>query len=1042
MAAPTDLRIASPVMVGREAELALIGAALDTALEGRPRVVLVGGEAGIGKSRLVAEAVVRARPHGPRVLRGGCLTLAREIPYLPFAEMLRALARELPADARTSVLGPAADELALVVPGLARARVPGLAPAGAVASGSRLSLPVAEGGQGLARLRLFEGLLGVTERLAAEAPVVAVIEDIQWADEASLGLLSYLVHSLRRGRVMSLITMRAEEMERAGLDFIAELEREDGVERIELAGLSAAQTGAQMAAILGRRPERPLVDRVHALSGGNPFYAEEVLAAERAGSMPDPAGSGGQPGVSLRLRDILRARTERLPPDARSVLRVAAMSQGVVDGRLLAQVAGMSTERLEDGIRAVIDEGLLVRVAPPEGPGYRFRHELARAFVASEVLPTESARLHAAFADRLVSTPTLSHSPAELAHHWEAAGDMPMALPAHVEAGLWAEDAFAFEVAHRHLERALDLWDQVPNASDRVSMDRPHIVAHAADAAANAGTFDRAIELAERLLSNGAGGSSDLRAYVRSRMRWYLWQAGRTDEALVEAQRAVESLAGGEPDRWRANAIAHLAGLRLLTGHVTDARRSASEAIAMAVAVGASEEEALARGVLGWCLVHSGRVGEGIDQIRAVWVAAQAGSSPRLTGIALAHGQLASVLEIGGRATEAVEAAASGADWSRAHGMERTFGRVLDAVRARSLYHLGRWAEANDVVASGLDLDEVGPGTLALQVDRALLGAGQGRDEEVADVRARVAARLRLDVTQEPVGWLVAALAEHALWHGDHGGALAWLGWTPPDEAVLGAALARALESLATLHWLDASYPRRMALAARAIAEAAALARAGRVGSAVNLGQARAAIGSDLRRLTRRGALASAWRPDLRWAAAELSRAAAPGSPDEVRAWERAAASAAERGRPYVEGYARWRLAEALLAGRHDRPRATAALTEALATARGLGAAPLARELELLALRARVTLAGGEADASEERVEAPTPFGLTSRELEVLALLAAGDTNREIGERLFISPRTASVHVANILGKMGVDGRVEAAALAVRLGVAPDVTGR
>jgi DNA-binding NarL/FixJ family response regulator len=157
-----------------------------------------------------------------------------------------------------------------------------------------------------------------------------------------------------------------------------------------------------------------------------------------------------------------------------------------------------------------------------------------------------------------------------------------------------------------------------------------------------------------------------------------------------------------------------------------------------------------------------------------------------------------------------------------------------------------------------------------------------------------------------------------------------------------------------------------------------------------------------------------------------------------VVAWERAAGSAAERGWPYWEAYARWRLAESVLAGRGSRARAAEALLDGLTLATGLGAAPLVREIELLAARARLLSALQRGRRATLEHDAPAPFGLTERELEVLALLAAGESNRGIGERLFISPRTASVHVSNILGKMGVDGRVEAAAIAHRLGLAAE----
>ena len=291
-----------------------------------------------------------------------------------------------------------------------------------------------------------------------------------------------------------------------------------------------------------------------------------------------------------------------------------------------------------------------------------------------------------------------------------------------------------------------------------------------------------------------------------------------------------------------------------------------------------------------------------------------------------------------------------------------------------------------------------------------------------------------------PIGWLVAGLAEHALWQGDHETALAWFGMTSARPAAADGADAGLAAAVASLRLVDASRPRRLALAARAVADAKTLARATRGDSAERLAATATIIRAELGRFERRRALAAGWRAELLCASAELRRAKDPGSREEVRAWGRAAARAAELGRPYAEAYADWRLAEALLAGHGARERATSVLLDGpVAGERPWSRAPGARD-------------GAACDAGEASPRAhgrrrprsgpdvPAPFGLTDRELEVLELLAAGESNREIGEKLYISPRTASVHVSNILGKMGVSGHVEAASIAYRLGLvrAPD----
>jgi DNA-binding CsgD family transcriptional regulator len=919
---------------------------------------------------------------------------------------------------------------------------------------------------GLARLRLFDGLLRIAERLAADGPFVAVIEDLQWADDASLALLSYLRHNLRRGPILLVLTARTDEVTGQGLVFLADLERDERMERIELAGLGIEDTVQQLAAILGRRPERPLVAGIQALSGGNPFFAEELLAAGQEGSSGwDGTVSGG--GFSPRLRDVLRARTERLPDIGRTVLRAASTTDRVVEGQMLARISGLDVAAVEEGLRSALEAQLLVRVSAASVSGYRFRHELVRTFVASELQPTESARLHAGFATALIAISGPWRSPGELAYHWDAAGDEPRAFAAHVEAGLDAEAACAFEVAQAHFERAFELWERVPDADDRTSLDRLHLIQRAADAAARAGHLDRAIELARLVLAAGGHDEADLHAYMGSALRWYLWMEGRIDEAIAEAERAVAEL-GTEPvlpgltaaesGRWRANALGHLAGLRMIHGDLAVARRDATEALRVAEAVGAAAEAALGRGVLGWCLIHAGEVDEGIGQIRAVWQAARDLGKSHLAGTALAYGQLARALELVGRAEEAVVVASEGVEWSTGHGLGSTFGAALDAVRARALYHLGRWREASEVVAAGLDGGAVGPGRFGLHVADALLGAAQGREEAVGDrlPLASAGPTSLADTTgaDDPAGWLVAALCERALWGSEPAAALDRLGATLlADDAADREREARGrdgrgreghVRAPAAEGTFDASRPRQLALTARAFADVRLRDRAaGTTPTSRDTASIRL-VGKELRRLERRGALADAWRHDLACARAELQRAHGTDPGKEAELWKRAAEAASGLRRPYVEAYACWRRAEALIAHRGERSAASAEVRRGLELASDLGAGPLLRELELLARRARLAIAKGSAGPAEradvERGPA-VPFGLTERELEVLVLLTAGDTNREIGEKLFISPKTASVHVSNILGKMGVDGRVEAAGLALRLGLAGTASG-
>jgi predicted ATPase len=212
--------LVSPVFVGRGVELAALVAALESAAAGEPAVVLVGGEAGVGKTRLVEEAADRARDGGARVLTGSCIELGGEgLPLSPLVDALRTLMRVMDADELERFLGPARLELARLLPELDPEAASTPAPAGE--SGSA---------------RLLELVFGVIQRLAADRPLMLVIEDLQWADRSTLDLLSLLVRSLRGVRVLIVVTFRSDEIHRSHplRPLIAAWERVRSVRRLEI----------------------------------------------------------------------------------------------------------------------------------------------------------------------------------------------------------------------------------------------------------------------------------------------------------------------------------------------------------------------------------------------------------------------------------------------------------------------------------------------------------------------------------------------------------------------------------------------------------------------------------------------------------------------------------------------------------------------------------------------------------------------------------------------------------------------------------------
>jgi predicted ATPase len=255
-------RVASPIFVGRLEELELLEAARRRAADADPAVVLVGGEAGVGKTRLVAELTARCGTDGTRVLVGGCVPVGDgALPYAPIVEALRILLGDVGVAALRELVGPSWPELARVLP--------------ALGAPDRTGQP-----EQAAQARLFELLLWLLGRLGEQAPLMLVVEDLHWADRSTRDLLAFLVRNLRRERVLVVITYRNDEpgQQRLG-PYLAELDRGGPVLRIELARLDQVQTGAQLVGILGAAPAAQLVEDVFARSEGNPFFTEELLGA-------------------------------------------------------------------------------------------------------------------------------------------------------------------------------------------------------------------------------------------------------------------------------------------------------------------------------------------------------------------------------------------------------------------------------------------------------------------------------------------------------------------------------------------------------------------------------------------------------------------------------------------------------------------------------------------------------------------------------------------------------------------------------------------
>jgi len=980
--------------VGRTQELARLRQFLARAAAGEPLVALVGGEAGVGKTRLAEQLAATASQQGVRVLRGGCVPLGEEgLPFAPLVEALRGLAGELEPGELAAVAGPARAELGRLLPDLPWG---GEAAAGAVLVGAS---------QG----RLFELLLGVVGRLAARASLLWVMEDLHWADRSTRDLVAFLAAYLRSGPVMLLLTFRSDELHRRHplRRLLGELARNRRIRRLELARFTRGEVAEQLAGLLGADPPTRLVHDIYARSDGNPFFTEELLLV----------GGGGPVALPPSLQEVLLARVVRLGSSTQQLLRVAAAAGPGVTQPLLAAVASMDEAELLAGLREAVDQQLLL--PEPGGFGYVFRHALLAEAVYGELLPGERTRLHTALAGALEAGIEGGGPPAtraaRLAYHWSAAGDQPRALAASVQAAAAAEGTYAFAEAQLQLERMLALWDQVPDAEARAGMDRVALLARCAEAAYGASDLARAAELVRQAIALVDEARQPQRAGLLQEQlaRCLRWLG---DPAALDAHQQAVRLVPPEPSAERARVLGSLAQHLLGLDRFAEVREVAEEAVAVAGEVGAVVEEAAARAALGDALVHLGEVDAGLAELEAAGrLATQAGDVVVMLRATLNHsdGLLAT-----GRLEEAATVALDGIQEARRLGLARSYGPLLAYNVTEALLALGRWDQAEQVSHQALETAPSDPGSAGLPLARAALELGRG-DVDRAGARLQAVRHLLAASTPwaEHAGPLFCGLAEVALWRGD------------PDQA-------RQLVAEATP--LVAANPRYAAplyaLGLRVEADRAELARARRPGQPAPDDPTAGALLEGLGQAATSPAAASL--PELAaWHAFGLAERTRQLGPSDPAAWATAVAAWERLGQPYRAAYAGFRQAEALLATAGDRDTAAAVLGRAAAVTGRLGARLLDGEIQALARRARLDLAQHAVPAA---AGVPTPaaqLGLTRREVEVLALVAAGRSNRQIAQALFISPRTASVHVSNILAKLGVAGRVEAAAVAHRLGL-------
>lgn len=998
-------------LVSRQEQVTSLLLAVGRASAGRPGLTLVGGDAGVGKTRLISHVAQAAEQAGASAVVVHCVDLGQVgIPYLPFTDALT----QLQAGAAGPDAAARVAELVKERPALWRLLEPG---GGGDADHDE-------------RLQLFEGIArSLAVAGAPERPLVLVVEDVHWADASTRDVLRFLAARARSEHLLLVLTYRSDDVDRRHplRPLLAELSRLEHVERMDLRPFDEHELREFTTALAGQPLPPAGFAEVLDRSEGNAFFAEELLDAG-----PDSAS------LPWTLTEVLRTRLERLDPEVQQVLRIAsAAGRRVREDLLRAAAARSGLPDIDAALREAVTQQALV-VA---GTRLEFRHALLAEALYADLLPGERSAVHRAYLAVIEQEGPDGMpigSAAERAHHAFEGHDLPAALTASRDAALRARRLLAPEEELRHWEQVLSLWESVPDAEELAGRDRVDVALSAGEAAARAGDPMRAVKLTQRAVDGVTdpvrrAGLEHLLVHRRLDLPTWDETPGQVEAAIDDLRSALAMLPPRSADRIWTNAL--LARLSMIIDRDEDARSHAGCAVEEARETGQAGALAMALSTLAVLEVADpDRASAILDEARSA--AVEAGDV--LTEMRTLYNGTANRFYAGelDAAEQRVRHALARADeLGLAWSTPTVLLRVLEEIM---LYFRGDLAERG---SAGV------PATSRHVMDATRMYAAVARGDD--DAIARGEALIEHWGSDGQIALIGGgSLVDALTWAGryDDAAALAeritaHLGevWT---EVFLGRIW---LSALAIAALADAAEAERSAGRAGAPGSAAAAAVETRAGARLDRGDSLLAIARETaqRGRPRGGVLGPEGRAWLQRAAAENARlhavtGPAPGAPgaagEEPSAaglWREAAAAwqdtvnAFDFGYRYEVARSRYRWAEALL-GAGEREAAEVEAAEALSEAEDMGARPLADAVRALARRARLDLPG---------VRRATASTLTEREEEVLGLVAQGLSNRQIGERLFISTKTVSVHVSNLLAKLGASGRAEAVSLAHQRGL-------
>jgi DNA-binding CsgD family transcriptional regulator len=983
----------SDVFVGREQELALLGAALEQTLGGRGQIVALAGEPGIGKTRTAEVIAHYAESRDLRVVWGRCYEEPGAPPYWPWVQVIRACAEGYDDARLQTMLGSGAGDLAEIVPDLAR-RVPDRPPAPHPADATQ------------ARFRLFDAIAGFWKRAAAEAPQLLILDNLHWADTPSLRLLEFLAPEVGDSRLLVLVTYRDIELSRRHplSDTLGALARAPRFQRLRLRGLNLGESSRFMAAASGRLVPPELLASVHSQTEGNPLFLAEVtrfLVQEGVlDAGPSPAlaitgRAGGLRRIPEGVKEVIGTRLNRLSLPCNAVLaNAAAIGRTFGTPVLGGLVEGLTEDQLTAALEEARGAGVIVEAA--ESGSYQFSHALIRETLYDEIPPVRRARLHLRIGAALEARH--GHDPmsnlAALAHHYCAAlpgGDARKAAEYAQRAAERADKLFAYEEAARYCRLALQALE-VTRAPDDPTR-RCRLLIALGEAQIKAGENLQAAEvLREAAASAKALGVSADFARAAVAYEEATWRPGFPGGA---AARLLRDALAGLPDEdgmLRARVLSSLTRALVFSGALDEATQVHEQALAMARRLGdpGTIAAALSSVVTARWLPkrYAARMATTSEAER---LAHQIGDRERV--LEAASWRLFDLMELGDMNARAAEFAAY---TKLADEVRQPFYQYI-GVSSRAMMALfeGRFEESERLGLAALELGQRMPGLDAagiLGMQMFTLRREQGRLKELAPA----------------VDHFVRTNPGAATWR--PGLALVY------RELGLAEQARAEFESLAADNFAGVPQDGRWVTSMAYLAEVCVF-----LGDAHRAAQLYAALGPfDGRNLIappnvacfgaaarHLGMLATTMK---RWADAERHFQAA------------LEMNSRQGGRPWL-AHTQYEYAAMLRArsGPGDRDRALELLDEAGALARELG-------MQVVVERA-ATL---REELASEPARVRYPAGLSHREVEVLRLVAAGRGNREIAERLFVSHNTVANHIRSILTKTNTANRTEAAAFAIQ----------